>query len=199
MAFGEAPRRSSSYSGLSLVDGPRRFIHFVWGTRRCRANGRILRKNCALQRPKLVTRFDTKLSNEHVPEILIGGERIRLSAVTVEREHQLTAPPLTQRLALHSSQQLSNDRRMTTEKEIGVDKVFKHGKAQLRQVPPLRLRPVLVKVDQGIPAPARQGVTKRACRGRRIADLEQTSPVTRQLLETMGVERIGRNMKQIPR
>ena len=118
---------------LDLVDCLWLFVHLVWGSRRCHTKSRILGKNRALQLSKLRARFDAKLGHEHVSGILIGGERIRLSSVTVEREHELAAQPLTQRMAFHSGQQLSNDRRVATEQKVGVDKILKHGKAQLRK------------------------------------------------------------------
>ena len=65
---------------------------------RGRVELRVLRQDRVLEGAQLGARLDADLLDERAPGAAVGLERVRLAAAAVQREHQLRAQVLAQRL-----------------------------------------------------------------------------------------------------
>ena len=72
----------------------------------------------------------------------VGLEGLRLPSVSVERQHQLTAQTLTQRMPADKRLELRNELPVATEFEIGVDALLERHQAELVQ-------PATLVLDEG--------------------------------------------------
>src|SRR5204862_141467 len=73
---------------------------------------------------------------------LVDRERIGLAARAVERQHQLAAGPLAERLLGDEPLELADELHVTAESELGVDAVLLRRQAQLLQPQRLELRQI---------------------------------------------------------
>ena len=71
--------------------------------------------------PQIRTRLDAKFVPQHLPGRLVGSERIRLPAAAVQRNHQLLAKPLAQRIRGHQRLQFADHAAVPACGEIGFD------------------------------------------------------------------------------
>jgi hypothetical protein len=88
-------------------------------------------ENCGLQRLELAAGFDPELLDESATRLLVASERLRLPAGTVQREHQLDAQPLPQRLARDVRLELPDERRVAAEGKIGLEPLLERLQAEL--------------------------------------------------------------------
>ena len=95
------------------------------GARRRLQRG-ILLQDRALQLLQCLAWFDAELLRQHPPRLLVDGQRICLPPAPVQRDHQLLVQALAQRIGGHQGLQLTDDMRVTPEREIGLDPVFHH-------------------------------------------------------------------------
>ena len=72
-----------------------------------------------------------QLVRQHLARIAVGGERVGLATAAVERQHQLRAQRLAQRMLRHERLQLADQVRMAAEREVGVDARAEADEAQL--------------------------------------------------------------------
>src|SRR4029079_12894981 len=89
-------------------------------------------------------------------EVAIGLERLGLPAGAIQREHQLAAKALAQRIAPHEHLELARKVRVAAEREVGLDAVFPAGEMQLLQVRLLDSREGLRDLPERGPAPERE-------------------------------------------
>ena len=84
-------------------------------------------------------RVEPELVGEREPGGAVDLERLRLPAAAVERDHQLAAQPLPQRMGRHERLQLADECGVVAEREIGVDAILDRRHPQL--VEPSDLEP----------------------------------------------------------
>ncbi len=74
-----------------------------------------------VQFAQLRARFRTQLIDQHPASALIGGERLALTAIAVQREHQQGVQPLTQRMLYGKLFQLDDDLVMPAQVQVRID------------------------------------------------------------------------------
>ena len=75
--------------------------------------------------------LDPELLDEQAARLAIGLERRRLAAGAVEREHQLAADPLAQRVRGDERLELGDERAVAAEGEVGVDPLLEQREPEL--------------------------------------------------------------------
>ena len=100
-------------------------------------------KDLRLEPLELRSRLDPQFLDEPVSSLLIRLESLRLTARAIEREHQLPARGLAERVLPHERLELTDDVAVATELEVGLDPFLEGDEAQLLQPPDLALRELL--------------------------------------------------------
>ena len=161
----------------------------VWSRER-----RVLLEDALVQRPQRLARLDPELVDEQPPP---GGERVerlRLAARAVQREHQLAAQALAQRMLGDQRLELGDQLAVLAEREPGLDVVLDRGDPQLLEAADRFLRERLVAhVRQSRPTPEGERVGKGVGRLLRPARGEVVTALPGQLLEPRYVELAGRH------
>ena len=96
--------------------------------------GRILVEDAVLQLGEAGRRVDPQLVAERGSQLLEGRERLGVPSLPVQRQHQLAAEALAQRVARHEGLQLPRDVAMAAERELRVDPVLDGEQPQLVEV-----------------------------------------------------------------
>ena len=78
--------------------------------------------------------LDAELLEERAPRLLVGVQRVRLAPVAVEREHQLPAQALSQRMLGDQGLELAEKLGVIAELELGVDSLLDHAQPQLLEL-----------------------------------------------------------------
>jgi hypothetical protein len=94
-----------------------------------------------LQRP---ARVDPELVDERTPPSLVDAERLGLPAAAVEREHQLPAQALPQRMSGDEVLELTRHLRVAAEREVGLEPLLAEVETELLEPRDLLLRESLV-------------------------------------------------------
>ncbi len=114
-------------------------------------------------------RLHSELLDQGVAGGAVSPERVRLPARAVEREHELRARPLAQRLRVDDGLQLGHELDVAAEREIGVDSFLQRHEPKLLEPRDLRLREGLVReVGERRPAPERKRLAQSRRRTRCI-------------------------------
>ena len=77
--------------------------------------------------------LEADLLDQPGPRGAVGLQRLRLAAVAVEREHELAAQPLAQRMLAHERLQLADHARVVAERELRLDAQLDRRQPQLLQ------------------------------------------------------------------
>ena len=117
--------------------------------------------------------LEARLETERLDEALAGGaehgERVRLAARTVQREHQLGDLPLAQRVRTHERLEFLDKRSAASELEVGIDPLLERAHAQLLEAFGLDQGERLVdQVGQRQTAPEPKRLLERARRRRQV-------------------------------
>ena len=117
-------------------DGPSRQLS-VWRAR-CRARLRrleswVMVEDRAFQPLEVLARLEPERVAEQAVCLLVELERLGLSSGAVEREHELRARPLTQRVRDGERGQLPHQECLTAEVEVGLDALLHRDQARLFQ------------------------------------------------------------------
>jgi hypothetical protein len=146
-------------------------------------------ENRALELLEPLAGLDPELVDEGLSRPSIDIERLGLPAGAVEREHQLAAETLAERLARHQLLQLGDHRSVPAEREIGVDPLLCRRKARLLEpragVPSELLR---LELREGGPAPELERLSQRSRGLLRLAGIELLRALADEELETIEVE-----------
>ena len=129
---------------------------------------RILPQHLPLELLQLRRGVEPELVGECEPRGAVDLERLGLPAAAIEREHQLAAQSLAERVGGDQGLELADERRVAAELELGVDPLLERGEAQLVEPRGLEAREVLlVEIGERGAAPEgeRLGQERRA-RGR---------------------------------
>ena len=98
--------------------------------------------------------LDADLVDQAFPSRPVLGQGVGLAPRAVEREHQLRASPLAERLGIHESAQTGNQLLVIAERELGVGEVLERAAAKLLEPRRLVRREIVVRhVGEGRPAP----------------------------------------------
>ena len=152
----------------------------------------VLREDGLLERPEARRRADPELLVELGPQRVVGGERLALAPGSVEREHQLAAQALAQRMARDQQLELADEVGGAAECEVGLDAVLERGELQLLQARALDARERLGgELGQRRAAPERECRPEALGSGGRVGLSERRPPRAGELLEAAQVERVG--------
>jgi hypothetical protein len=89
--------------------------------------------------PQRRTGVDAELVGQQVADMTVGGERLRLPAAAVERQHELAVQPFPQRVLGGQLVEFGGQRVVPAERQVGVDPGFHRGQPQFLQAHGLRL------------------------------------------------------------
>src|SRR5262249_12541473 len=147
-----------------------------------------------------LARFQTEPIGQKAPQLLVAIERFRLAARAVERQHELSAQPLPQRMLGYEGLELADQVRMAGQRKVGFDSLLEDGQPQVLESGDLTLRERLVRdVGEGRSTPQRERRPKNA-RGLGSASLGQrSSPLGQKLLEARRIDFIPCEHQQIAR
>ena len=84
--------------------------------------------------------IDTKVLAEDLPQPAERVQGLRLPPVAVQRHHQLTPPPLTQRATSHQRLKIAHHLVMAAQRELGIEQILQRRLAQLLKSRRLRGR-----------------------------------------------------------
>ena len=171
-------------------------VHLLRRGDRCPLEAGLLAQDRAVQLLERGARIDSELLRQSAARVLIRRERFGLPARAVEREHQLAARPLAQRLLLDQRLELADHLGVPAELEIGLDPIFERGKPQLRQPPDLGLGERLeLELGERRASPEGERLTQR----RRLARTRPLRAPAKQLLETVHVDRAPVDAQHVAR
>ena len=163
-----------------------------------RSSDVVLAEDRGLELAELRAGIDAELLDEGLARGAVGGERVRLAARAVEREHELRARALAQRLGLDERLELGDELGVTAEREVGVDALLDDDGSQLLEARDLRLRERLVdEVGERRPAPERERLAQRDLGGGCVARLERGPPLLRQAREAVHVHALGIELEDV--
>ena len=129
----------------------------------------VLAQDRGLELLEAGPRLHPELLDQGVAGGAVGPERVRLPARAVEREHELRARPLAQRLRVDDGLQLGHELDVAAEREIGVDPFLQRHESKLLEPRDLCLREGLVgEVGERRPAPERERLAESRRRTRCI-------------------------------
>jgi hypothetical protein len=149
-----------------------------WNRSRCdlrRLECRILPQNRPLELVEGGRWLDPEALDEQTPGVAVDVEGIRLTAASVEREHQLAPQTLPERVFVHEPLDLCDQLEMTTKRQLCVDPVLERGEVELLESRDRGPGEGLVcKIGQRRTAPQLQGPSQARRRRRGIAASETT-------------------------
>lgn len=123
-----------------------------------------------MQHPQRVAALDAELVDEHPPRPGERVERLRLAVGAIEREHQLGAESLPQRVGGDQVLELRKHLAVTAERELRLDVVLDRRSTELFEPPDRIFREALVaNVRQRRSAPQADGLVSAAGCGRPAA------------------------------
>ena len=147
-----------------------------------------------MERLQIRPRVDPELVHEGGTRGGIGVEGLCLAAGAVEREHQLPAQALPQRLLADEGLELADELRAAAALEVGVEPSLDCDEPELLQPRDLRLRPALVrKVGQGRSAPKVERCSQLA-RPLRRSEVGSGAEAS---LELRAVQLLGREVEAV--
>ena len=104
-----------------------------------------------------LARLDAELVGERSPRVLVGGERVSLTARAVEREHQLAAQALPEGVLRDEAFELRHELGVASQRQVCLDPSLDGDETKLLEANDRRLRERLVReVVERRPAPERQ-------------------------------------------
>ena len=125
-------------------------------------------------------------------------ERLGLSAGAVERQHQLAAQALVQRMLRHDLLELRDEHRAAAELELGVEALLQHRQTQTAQALDDRHRERLEReIRERLAPPDRERFPVELDGRLRVATAERRSRSIREPLEVLEVERIRRHQDPV--
>ncbi len=117
-----------------------------------------------LEGAERLSRFEPELVRKKPVRLPVDLKRLHLATIPVEREHQMAAQPLAERVSLHQSRQLGNEQAIS-ERELDLDPAFQGERAEFLEPPNLSLRELLAgEIGERVAAPEPERAAKQ--RGR---------------------------------
>jgi hypothetical protein len=101
----------------------------------------VVREDGRLEALKIGAGVEPERLGERAPRVLERVERVRLPAAAVEREHQLTPQPLSERVLLDGGMERRHDLAMLAERERRLELLLESVDSQRLQPPRLAAEP----------------------------------------------------------
>ena len=153
-----------------------------------------------MEHSQLATGLDSELVDERTARVVVGAQCVRLAAAAVEREHQLRARVLAQRLAGDHGLELRHQLATAAERKLGVEALLDRRQPQLLEAPGRLGRKALArKILESGPPPERERSLQGVRRGTGVAAGHRPARVRLQALEAREVELLGRDRDQVAR
>ena len=152
----------------------------------------VLAQDRGLERAQAGGGLDAEALDQRAVRVAVGGKRVRLAAGAVERQHQLPAEPLAQRVVLDQRLELAHERGVQAGGEVRLDALAQAGQAEVLEPSDLGLREALPRhVRQRRPAPQLERLPQRRRGLPRLAARQLLAAAPVPVLEASGVERPG--------
>jgi hypothetical protein len=153
-----------------------------------------------LERAQGRSRLEADLVDHHAVGFAIRIECVRLSAVAVEREHQLAPQSLSQRVLAGKRGDLADQRALPAERELGLEAGLPGLEVQLFELTLRSRREELTRqIRERVPAPLRQPVAQHLCGCRVLGACECVAAASQGGLESPQVDVLARNRSCVPR
>jgi len=145
-----------------------------------------------------LARLETQLLGQHAPRLFVHAQRVRLSSGAIEREHQLAAQALPERVLRNETLQLGRDCIVAAERQIGVDPHLQGAELELFQPPDLDLGEGLVaEVGQRRSPPQSERLPQRRIRVIGVVARERAPSLLQETLEAIYVHLTGRDLEDV--
>ncbi len=119
-----------------------------------------MRQDRALELLQGAARLEAELVAQQRTSLAIRLERVGLTALTVEREHQLSTQALLEGVRRDEALELGHVSGAVADRELGVDAVHRRRQPKLLEPADVGLREVeLGDVREGLAAPQRERIT----------------------------------------
>ena len=117
----------------------------------------ILSQDRLLELPQLPPRLDPEHLDQGSSPIRVCGQCLSIAARPIEREHQVPAQSLSQRMVPHECLELTDEVAAAAGGQIGLDPVLEARQPRLLQTGNLRLREaVMAEIGERRPSPQRE-------------------------------------------
>ena len=143
--------------------------------------------------------LEPQLLRQRGAVLAVAGQRVGLPARPIEREHQLAAQALAQRMAAREPLELPDELVVAPEREVGIDAVLERDAVTLLQMRALDERERLGELRQRRTPPERERRAQPRRRRRRVARVQRGAPLGAQALEAHEVQRLRRQRERIAR
>ena len=87
----------------------------------------VVREDGHVQPPQRLPGVDAEFAGEQVADPPVGGQRLRLSAAPVQRQHELAVQPLPQRMVGDQPLQFSGQRVVPAKRQVSFDPALPGG------------------------------------------------------------------------
>jgi hypothetical protein len=152
----------------------------------------------ALELLQCPARLEAELVGKKLPCPPVDLERVGLPPRSVERQHELAAQPLLERVRPHERLELRDEPAPAAEREVGVDAIHERRQAKLLEASDLRLDEIERReIGERRPAEERQRCPERSDRGGRISAVERRASVRHESLELGDIELVGIGANEI--
>ena len=167
---------------------------------RGRLEGGVLVEDRALEALQGGARLDPEPVDERGARGGVDLEGLGLPPRAIQREHELSARTLAQRVLADERLELADHLRVASECEVGVDPILERGEPQLLEAGDGGLGERLEReVAERRTAPQRQRASQPRRPGLRVARSEGAAPLRRQDLEAVEVDLLGLGQQAVPR
>ena len=147
-----------------------------------------------------VARLDAELLDERPPRVVVALQRLGAAAGPVQREHQLRARPLTQRVLGHDTLQLGDQLLVTAERQLSLGPFLARAEAELAEPRQRRGRERRVReVCQRGAAGQCHGLAEQVARRPRVTARERLAAPLDESLAAHKVDRVGLDVEHISR
>ena len=141
-----------------------------------------------MQHAQLTARLDPQLTDQDLPRVAIGLQRLGLATSAVQREHPLGAQALPQRMLARHQLQLRHQPLMAPQRQIRIDAVLQRRHARLLQAGDLTLRERLIgEIRKRRAAPQAERLPQPRSRRGRVTARKRSAPLGGKPLELLQV------------
>jgi len=150
---------------------------------------RVLFQDQTLEPLESTAGFQAQLVAQSSAHLAVQRQRVGLTPGAVQREHQLAAQPLLQRLTGDQPFELCDQLSARAERKVGVGALHHSQRSQLPETADLALDLLNHgQVTQRRPTPQRQRIAQLPHRARRIPGGQHRTPIAQQPLKPRGVK-----------
>jgi hypothetical protein len=160
---------------------------------------RVLRQDRALQLPQPLARLDAQLLDQLAAGVLVGLQRVGLAVRAVEREHQLRAQPLAERVLGDQRLELSDHLGMAAQRQPCVDPQLQGSHSHVGEAGDLALGERLVgEIGERLAAPEPEAFVERGGGLPRTVRRQLVPGLREEPFEPVRVEPVGVELQAVP-